>query len=51
MHLSEEVKLLMNDHGFSDSAAFTKMVREWYDTPGISAIERIEKFLSMKKYY
>lgn len=51
-HFSEEVETWMNDHGFSDSAALTKIVREWHDacdTPGISAIERIGKLLSMRK--
>lgn len=51
-HFSEEVETWMNDHGFSDSAALTKIVREWHnacDMPGISAIERIGKLLSMRK--
>ena len=49
---SEEVEKWMRDHDFSDSAELTKLIREWYeacDTPGISAIERVIRLLSMRK--
>ena len=52
-HFSLEVEEWMRDHGYSESANLTMLVRNWYDAcdvSGIPAIERIEKLLEMRKF-
>jgi hypothetical protein len=50
-HFSEEVELWMRRNDYEQSAWLTRLIREWYDacdTPGIQALDRIRKLISMR---
>jgi hypothetical protein len=52
-HFSEEVELWMRRNGYEQSAWLTRLIREWYDacdTPGIPALDRIRKLISMRDF-
>ena len=52
-HFSEEVEEWLLRNGYQRSAHFTNLVRNWYeasDSPGIPAIERVQKLINMRDF-
>jgi hypothetical protein len=49
----EEDEKLMFENSYDASAKLTSLIRYWYDasdSPGISAVDRIDKLLNMRKF-